>query len=90
MEAIKGKMEFSLPGHNVLISGAMANMHTTLKKQDEAILHLTRRAIERAGEGKTSSWLTALPLAHHPFDLSATEFCDALVLQYITEDASQL
>ena len=33
-------------------------------------------------EGKTSSWLTALPIAHHHFDLSATEFRDALTLRY--------
>ena len=92
VEAIKGKMEFSLPDHNVLMSDAMANMHTTLQQQDEVILNSTlanselnaktRRAIQRAVEGKTSSWLTALPIAHHHFDLSATEFRDALALQY--------
>ena len=29
-----------------------------------------------------SLWLTVSPLAKHHFDLSATEFCDALVLRY--------
>ena len=92
VDAIKGKMEFSLPDHNVLMSDAMANMHTTLQQQDEVILHTTlanselnaktRRAIQRAVEGRTSSWLTALPLAHHHFDLSATESRDALALRY--------
>ena len=92
VDAIKGKIEFSLPDHNVLMSDAMANMHTTLQHQDEVILHSTlanselnakiRRAIQRAVEGKTSSWLTALPFAHHHFDLSATEFRDALALRY--------
>ena len=92
VDAIIGKMEFSLPDHNVLMSDAMANMHTTLQQQDEFILHTTlsnselnaktRRAIQRAVEGKISSWLTALPLAHHHFDLSATEFRDALALRY--------
>ena len=82
----------SLPDHNVLMSDAMVNMHTTLQLQDEVILHSTlanselnaktRRAIKRAVEGKTSSWLTALPLAHHHFDLSATEFRDALTMRY--------
>ena len=38
--------------------------------------------IQQAVEGKSSSWLTALPLAHHHFDLSATEFRDALALRY--------
>ena len=92
VDAIKGKMEFSLPDHNVLMSDAMATMHTTLQQQDEVTLHTTlsnselnakkRWAIQRAVEGKTSSWLTALPLAHHHFDLSATEFRDALALRY--------
>ena len=90
VDAIKGKMEFSLPDHKM--SDAMSNMHTTLQQQDEVILHSTlanselnaktRRAIQRAVEGKTSSWLTALHIAHHHFDLSATEFRDALALQY--------
>ena len=35
-----------------------------------------------AVESKTSSWLTALPIAHHHFNLSATEFYDALTLRY--------
>ena len=84
--------EFSLPDHNVLMSDVMANMSTTLQQQDEVILHTTlasselnaktRRAIQLAVEGKTSSWLTALPLAHHHFDLSATEFHDALAVRY--------
>ena len=74
------------------MSDAMKNLHTTLQQQNEVILHSTlanselnaktRRAIQWAVDGKTSSWLTALPLAHHHFDLSATEFCDALALQY--------
>ena len=74
------------------MSDAMVNMHTTLQQQDEVILHSTlanselhaktRRAIQRAVEGKTSSWLTALPIAHHHLDLSATEFRDALALRY--------
>ena len=71
----------------------MANMHTTLQQQDEVTLPSilgsselnakTRRAIQRAVEGKTSSWLTALPIAHHHFDLSATEFRDALALRSV-------
>ena len=90
MDAIKGKMEFSLPDHNVLMADAMANMYYTLQQQDEVIIHTklanselnakTRQSIQRAVEGKTSSWLTALPIAHHHFDLSATEFHDALAL----------
>ena len=88
----KGKEEFSLPDHNVLMSEAMANMHTTLQQQDDVILHTilanselnvkTRRAIQRTVEGKTSSWLTTPPITHQHFNLPATEFCDAPALLY--------
>ena len=93
VDAIKGKMVFSLPDHNVLISEAMANMHTTLQHQDEVILHSTlanselnaktRRAIQRAVEGKVSSWLTALPIAHHhltflPQNSAMPSHCDTI------------
>ncbi|KAL5494116.1 hypothetical protein EMCRGX_G015392 [Ephydatia muelleri] len=33
VDAIKGKLEFSLPDHNVLMSKEMANMHTTLSSK---------------------------------------------------------
>ena len=33
-------------------------------------------------EGKTSGWLSILPLSYHHFDLSRVEFCDALDLRY--------
>ena len=33
-------------------------------------------------EGKTSHWLTVMPIAKHHFDLSAAEFRDALSLRY--------
>ena len=39
VDAIKKKVEFSLLDHNVVMSEAMANMHTTLQQQDEVILH---------------------------------------------------
>ena len=41
-----------------------------------------RRAIIRAKDEKMFSWLTVSPLAKHHFDLSATEFRDALALWY--------
>ena len=40
--------------------------------------HIVRRAIE----GKTSHWLTVLPIARHHFNLSAGEFQDALAMRY--------
>ena len=62
MNAIKGKVKFCLPDHNVLISDAMANMHTTLQEQDEVTFlstlgnselnAKTRQEIQQAEEGK--------------------------------------
>ena len=43
---------------------------------------LQRRAIQRARDTKISSWLNVLPVAKHHFDLSASEFRDALALRY--------
>lgn len=36
----------------------------------------------KAIEGRTSSWLSALPWSHYHFDLSPGEFRDALFLRY--------
>ena len=41
-----------------------------------------RRAVQRAIDGKTSAWLTIMPIACHHFDLSPVEFRDALSLRY--------
>ena len=42
----------------------------------------TRRAAQRAIDGKTSVWFTVMPIACHHFDLSPVEFRDALSLRY--------
>ena len=42
----------------------------------------TRRAVQRAIDGKTSAWLTVMPIACNHFDLSSVEFRDALSLRY--------
>ena len=41
-----------------------------------------KRVIQRAVDGKTSVWLTVMPVAHHHLDLSSVEFQDALALRY--------
>ena len=41
----------------------------------------TRRAVQRAIDGKTSAWLTVMPIACNHFDLSSVEFRDALSLR---------
>ena len=38
--------------------------------------------VQRGIDGKTSAWLTVIPMAYHHFDLSATEFRDSLALRY--------
>ena len=43
---------------------------------------LTSHAVQRAVDSHTSGWLNVLSLAHHHFDLSAQQFCDALCLRY--------
>ena len=88
--SIKGKAEFSVQTHNEKLAGAHAKLRGEQKTSDEAKLNAAlkpmdakkKRAIKRAVEGKTSNWLTVLPVARHHFDLSPTEFRDALTLRY--------
>jgi hypothetical protein len=41
-----------------------------------------KRAIQRIISSRTSSWLTVLPLTQYHFDMTATEFRDALAIRY--------
>ena len=41
-----------------------------------------RRSVQRAKDAKMSSWLNVLPVVRHNFDMSATEFRDALAICY--------
>ena len=41
-----------------------------------------QRAIQRARENKTSSWLMVLPVARNHYDLTAQEFHDGLAMRY--------
>ena len=47
-----------------------AKINAALKPMDAK----KKWAIMRAVEGKTSNWLTVLPVARHHFNLSPTEF----------------
>ena len=57
-------------------------------QEDKLTLILTsmsegkKRAIQRVVKGKTSTWLTVLPVSHYHFDLSPSEFRDALAIRY--------
>ena len=88
--AIKGDEDFSVQEHKEWLVKAHAilrkeQMEWDQRKLDAALEPLDamkRRAILRAVDGKTSNWLTVLPIVRHQFDLSAVEFCDALALHY--------
>ena len=89
-DAIKERKPFSLVDHNAKMAEATSTMHHELQQQDQikldsVLLTLDTkqvRAIQRAITFKTSSWLTVLPTTYHHFDLSATDFCDALTVRY--------
>ena len=76
--------------HNAKMAEAISTMHHELQQQDQNKLDSVLstldakqvRAIQRAITFKTSSWLTVLPTTYHHFDLSATEFRDALTVRY--------
>ena len=80
--ALKGKEQFSLADHIKEINDASAAIRSERRSQDarrrESVLQLfdnvRRRAIERAIEGKNSSWLNMLPVARYHYDLSPVEF----------------
>ena len=52
------------------------------KTNIQKLSSLQKRAIQQAKYTKMSSWLNVLPVAKHQFDLSASEFWDALALRY--------
>ena len=89
-DVIKERKPFSLVDHNAKMAEAISNMHHELQQQDQTKLDSVLstldtkqvRAIQRAITFKTSSWLTVLPTTYHHFDLSATEFRDALTVRY--------
>jgi hypothetical protein len=54
----------------------------TLEEVKTRITPKSKRAIERIISEKTSNWLNVLPIAQNNFDLTATEFRDALSIRY--------
>ena len=88
--AIKGKGDFSVYDHLQQMTQAKKEMTLEIKGFQEdkltSILASLRegkkRAIQRAVKGKTSTWLTVIPISHYHFDLSPSEFRDALAIRY--------
>ena len=88
--AIKGKGDFSVYDHLQQMTQAKEEMkHEITGFQDDRLyLILTslsegkKRAIQRVVKGKTSTWLTVLPVFHYHFYLSPSEFRDDLAIRY--------
>ena len=76
--------------HNNQFAKTISSMHCNIRHQDQvtqdSILSTLdakkKRAFRRSIDGKTSAWLAVLPLCTHHFNLSATEFRDALATRY--------
>ena len=87
---MKGKGDFSVYDHLQQMTQAKKEMNREIKgfQEDKLTSILTslsegkKRAIQRAVCGKTSTWLTGLPVSHYHFDLSPSEFRDALAIRY--------
>ena len=88
--AIKGKGDFSVYDHLQQMTQAKKEMTPEIKgfqedKLTSVLASLSegkKRAIKRAVKGKTSTWLTVIPVSHYHFDLSPSEFRDALAIRY--------
>ena len=80
---------FSMLDHSNKFVETVSSMHRNIRHQDQAtqdsILSTLdakkKRAFRCLIDGKTSAWLAVLPLCTHHFDLSATEFRDALAMR---------
>ena len=90
VNAIKNNADFVVISHSAHIRMVKTEKHQELavvqKVECDSVLvclsNDTRRAVQRAIDGKTSAWLTVMPIACHHFDLSPIEFRDALSLRY--------
>ena len=88
VDAIKGHEEFCVSDHNNQMHEAKKQQKVALNTSQQSTLASImtslsgdkKRADKRAVENKAS--LTVIPMSHHHFDLSPTEFRDALTLRY--------
>jgi hypothetical protein len=89
-DAIHSKNAFSSNQHAHQLQAARKKFKESQKASDSSTLDTTLatfspprvRALRRIIDGKTSRWLTVLPIAKNHFDLSCSEFRDALCLRY--------
>ena len=84
VDAIKNNADFVVSSYSAHVRSVKTEKHKELAmvqtmKCDSVLVSLGN---ERAIDGKTSAWLTVMPIACHHFDLSPVEFRDALSLRY--------
>ena len=89
-DAIKCNSFFSVFNHIDHLSKLHRELNQDIEIQYQNLLNSVlqtfdgnkKRAIQQGIDGKTSAWLTVIPMAYHHFDISATEFRDSLALLY--------
>lgn len=90
VQAMRGIEVFSIADHMVVLSNSRIQAREEQLVTDNSFLECVlssvdpgmRRSVMRNIDGRTSCWLTALPLSYYHFDFSPVEFRDALFLRY--------
>lgn len=90
VKSLKGEIEYHNGEHRIQI--VQAKERTKIKQQqhhkevleliNDKLDHKQKRSLEKVQTQKISSWLNVLPIAKDNFDLSPTEFRDALSIRY--------
>ena len=88
--AIKENVDFVMSNYITQVSLVKTERHKDRAiaqklELDSVLVSLdddTRHTVHREIDGKTSVWLTVMPITCHHFDLSTVEFRDALLLCY--------
>eukprot|EP00919_Chromeraceae_sp_WS-2016_P006865 GHVR01016076.1.p1 GENE.GHVR01016076.1~~GHVR01016076.1.p1 ORF type:complete len:415 (-),score=40.31 GHVR01016076.1:131-1375(-) len=90
IQAVKGTIEYSTEAHINTIREARKESQNALKSKQEAEYKAltealnphTVRCMERSRKYHTSSWLNVQPIEKNNYNLSPTEFRDAINLRY--------
>jgi len=90
IESIRNAAEYNSQQHSQQMASAKKAFHEeSIRRNMETLQEIKTsfdakrvRAIDRIVNEKTSSWLNVLPVMRNNFDLTATEFRDALSIRY--------
>jgi len=90
IDAIKKISPYDCMKHSSQMNIAKKQLYGEQKSQDIQLLNEIKsqldskriRAIDRIIDEKTSGWLNVLPIARNHFDLTSSEFRDALAIRY--------